>query len=125
MLMEKQRGRGREGIKVPRNVRVHVQKWESLGGGRFKLKIAETNMNLTNIVHEGEPYTTIKHLNRGRYIVRKDKVLSGVTAGPAVVDDPISAPREREPMEYAEDEGSSQEDSDLSAGEIETLKRGG
>jgi hypothetical protein len=51
--------------------RVSVQRWDSLGGGRARIKIAE-KINLTNITHNGIAYLTTKNLGRGRYIVKVD-----------------------------------------------------
>lgn len=50
---------------------VHVQRWESLGGGKVRVKIAD-KINLTNITHDGVPYITTKSLGRGRFVVRRD-----------------------------------------------------
>jgi hypothetical protein len=117
---------------MERQVKVTVQKWEPAGHGRFKIKIAEKDMNITNIVHGGVPYVTIKRYGRGRYMVKQD---------PRYVKPvPVATPPEpfkeefdgkvpetsilRMPLEYEGDEGPSAEDSDLSASEIESLKTG-
>lgn len=55
---------------MDRQVKISVQRWEPMDRGRAKIKIAEKNFNITELVHNGEPYVTIKKLGRGRYIVK-------------------------------------------------------
>jgi hypothetical protein len=35
-----------------KRVQVTVQRWEKLGGGKFKIQIKERDINLTNINHK-------------------------------------------------------------------------
>ena len=63
---------------MERQVSVHVQRFEPMGGGKAKVKILETAMNLQNIVHEGDYYRTVKKLTRGRYIMIKAPLPPGM-----------------------------------------------
>ena len=53
-------------------VTINVQRMEPLGNGRFKVKVAESNLNLSSIRHGGRDYVVVKHLRRGRYVVKED-----------------------------------------------------
>lgn len=88
---------------------VHVQRWESLGGGKVRVKIAD-KINLTNITHDGVPYITTKSLGRGRFVVRRDPKWVAPTPEPVVPEGMVRMRRgalensnSREPMEYEEE----------------------
>lgn len=55
---------------MDRQVKVNVQRFEPIGNGRVKVKIAEKNFNISNLVHEGVPYVAIKKYGRGRYMMK-------------------------------------------------------
>lgn len=55
---------------MDRQVKIHVQRWEPMGDGRVKVKIAEKNFHISDMTHEGVPYVTVKQYGRGRYIVK-------------------------------------------------------
>lgn len=57
---------------MERQVKVSVQRWEPMGGGRVKVKIAEKQLNISNIIHGGVPFVTVKKMGRGRYVMRQD-----------------------------------------------------
>ena len=52
-------------------ITVNVQNIKSLGRGRYKVKLAETRANLTDMRHKDEEYVVTKNLGRGRYVMRK------------------------------------------------------
>jgi hypothetical protein len=61
------------------NVQVHVQRIESLSRGRLKVKIAETNLNLGVMTHQGKQYEISNKLGRGRYIMKPlDNIVKAV-----------------------------------------------
>lgn len=118
---------------MDKRVKITVQRFESLGGGRFKVKIAEKRMNMTNLVHEGEYFVTQKKMGRGRYVMKKEPMPENLTRPAISPGRPVKPPAPpvpevfvRSPMEYQQfDEGPSTEDADLNAGEIKTLQEGG
>jgi hypothetical protein len=50
---------------------ITIQKFESIGKGKFKLKIKEHFINMKNIRVYGKDYIVTKSLARGRFIVVK------------------------------------------------------
>lgn len=52
------------------NVQIHVQRIENLSRGRMKVKIAETNLSLGVMTHQGKQYEVASSLGRGRYIMK-------------------------------------------------------
>ena len=65
-----------EGIDLPNNleskkrINITLQRAEVLGKNKIKVKIKETNVNLTTMTHAGIDHTVLKNLGRGRYIMR-------------------------------------------------------
>lgn len=53
-----------------KRISLDVQRWEPLKAGKFRVKFAQTNINISDITHEGKKYAIIKNLGRGRYIVK-------------------------------------------------------
>ena len=51
-------------------VKIDVQKVELLKNGNYKVKIRETNVNLTTMNHQGKVYKTLRALGRGRFIMK-------------------------------------------------------
>ena len=56
----------KKGEKVP----VTVERMEQLTGGRWKIKVKETNLNLIDLDHEGRKFVTVKDYGRGRYVMK-------------------------------------------------------
>ena len=54
-------------------VNVNVKYIKPLKHGRYRVKITETDVNLTDMRHKGVDFTTIKNLGRGRYVMKKVK----------------------------------------------------
>lgn len=52
-------------------VSVTINHIDSLGAGRFKIKIAENHINLSMINHNGRSFQVVKSMGRGRFIVRE------------------------------------------------------
>ena len=92
---------------MERQVKVTIQKWDKIGRDRIRAKIAETHLNITNLIHEGISYLTIKNYGRGRYLVRRDP--SWVAPAPTLMElpqidtspEPLAHPPDRAPMLYA------------------------
>ena len=80
-----------------KKITVHVQRWESLGGGKARVKIAD-KINLTNITHDGVQYLTTKSLGRGRFVVKRDARWVAPEPVPVVPEGMVRL--KREPMEY-------------------------
>jgi hypothetical protein len=55
-----------------RRIPLTLKHMEPLGNGKFKIKLAETQINITDFRHEGVEYTILKNLGRGRYIAKKE-----------------------------------------------------
>jgi hypothetical protein len=49
---------------------IDVIRMEPVGKGKVKVKIAQTQVNLSTMHHEGKDYTVISNIGRGRYIMR-------------------------------------------------------
>lgn len=50
---------------------ITVQKMQSIGVGRFKIKLAETHDRFSTLTISGIDYIVTRNLGRGRYIIRK------------------------------------------------------
>lgn len=50
---------------------ITVEKIQSMGAGRFKVKIAETKASLIDMRIDGREFVVTRRLGRGRYIVRE------------------------------------------------------
>lgn len=53
------------------HVPITVQKIQSIGGGRYRVKIAQTKENLVNMTIDGRKYKVLRNLGRGRYVAVK------------------------------------------------------
>lgn len=49
---------------------IHVIRMESVGKGKFKVKLAETHANLIDMHHNGRDYIVVRNLGRGRYVMK-------------------------------------------------------
>lgn len=56
----------------PRTTRVQVERISDIGRGRIKVKIQQTDINMTGLNHNGKIYIATKNLGRGRYIMRQE-----------------------------------------------------
>lgn len=83
-----------------RQVKISIQRWEPLGDGRVKVKIAEKRFHITDLTHEGIPYITLKQYGRGRYVVRRDPSWVAPKPAPVVPKGMVKIVRESK-----EDEG--------------------
>ncbi len=55
-----------------KRVNVTVRRIESIGKGRFRVKIAENNINLVDLDYSKDLYLVVtKNLGRGRYVMKK------------------------------------------------------
>ncbi len=55
-----------------RTVQVSVQRVENIGRGRIRVKIRQTDFNLSGMEHNGKSYVVSKNIGRGRYIMRQE-----------------------------------------------------
>lgn len=53
---------------------VTVQKFERLQSGRFRVKIAETHIGISELEHDGDLYTVLKRIGRGRFVMKRKEV---------------------------------------------------
>ena len=53
------------------NIKVHVQRVETIGKGRYKVKVTETGVRLSSLTHNGKKLVTARDLGRGRYVMRE------------------------------------------------------
>lgn len=54
---------------TPQRQPLTVQKFEQIGKTKYRLKIAETKINLTNVTIQNVQYKVTKRMTRGRYVV--------------------------------------------------------
>jgi hypothetical protein len=55
----------------PERILLNVLRMEFLSLGRYKVKVAENEVSLKIMNHNGKYYIVVKNLGRGRYIMRK------------------------------------------------------
>lgn len=53
----------------PNRTPITVQKFEPIGGNKFKVKIKEQFINMKDVHIDGKDYLVTKRLQRGRYIL--------------------------------------------------------
>lgn len=65
--------KGQSGPAFPQKgerVSITVEHMEPLSGGRWKIKVKETHIDLIDLSHEGREFVVVKNYGRGRYVMR-------------------------------------------------------
>jgi hypothetical protein len=55
-----------------KQVKVNVLTIHPMKKGKVRVKIAQNNVNLLDMNHEGKKYKVVRNLGRGRYIMREE-----------------------------------------------------